>query len=145
MSIHQISVFLGNRPGELNKMTRVLAEGGVDMRAISLAETTDFGIARIIVDDEAKATEVLKRADFVASITQVLAYEIPDEKGGLNKLLTLFTEAEINIEYMYSCLVGKNERKAYMIFRVSDTDAAEAALADKGVRTLVQNDGAFSD
>ena len=136
MSMHQISVFLGNRPGELNKMTRVLAEGGVNMRAISLAETTDFGIARVIVDDEAKATEVLEKADFVARITSVLAYEIPDEKGGLNKLLSLFTEAGLNIEYMYSCIVGKKDQKAYMIFRVSDTEAAEAALAGKGVKSL---------
>lgn len=136
MSMHQISVFLGNRPGELNKMTHVLAAGGVNMRALSLAETTDFGIARMIVDDEEKALEVLKQADFVARITEVLAYEISDEKGGLNKLLELFTEAGINIEYMYSCIIGKKDTKAYMIFRVSDTAAAEAKLAGKGVKTL---------
>ncbi|MBQ3072731.1 MAG: acetolactate synthase [Oscillospiraceae bacterium] len=136
MSMHQISVFLGNRPGELNKMTHVLAEGGVNMRALSLAETTDFGIARMIVDDEEKAIEVLKQADFVARITEVLAYEISDEKGGLNKLLELFTESGINIEYMYSCIIGKKDAKAYMIFRVSDTAAAEATLAGKGVKAL---------
>ena len=136
MSLHQISVFLGNRPGELNKMTRTLAEGGVNMRALSLAETTDFGVARVIVDNESRAVEVLQKADFVARRTPVLAYEIPDEAGGLNKLLTLFTEAGINIEYMYSCLAGKENKKAYMIFRVSDTSEAEAALADKGIRAL---------
>ena len=136
MSLHQISVFLGNRPGELNKMTRTLAEGGVNMRALSLAETTDFGVARVIVDNEARAVEVLQKADFVARRTPVLAYEIPDEAGGLNKLLTCFTEAGINIEYMYSCLAGVENKKAYMIFRVSDTSEAEAALADKGVKAL---------
>ena len=136
MSMHQISVFLGNRPGELNKMTHVLAEGGVNMRALSLAETTDFGIARMIVDNEEKALEVLRQADFVARITEVLAYEISDEKGGLNKLLELFTASGINIEYMYSCIIGKKDAKAYMIFRVSDTEAAEATLAGKGVKAL---------
>ena len=136
MSLHQISVFLGNRPGELNKMTRTLAEGGVNMRALSLAETTDFGVARVIVDNEARAVEVLQKADFVARRTPVLAYEIPDEAGGLNKLLTCFTEAGINIEYMYSCLAGAENKKAYMIFRVSDTSEAEAVLADRGVKAL---------
>lgn len=135
MSIKQISVFLENKPGTLNKMTNVLANGGIDMRAISLAETKDFGIARLIVDDVISATTVLKDADFVASLTPVLAYEIPDEPGGLNKLLAIFTESKVNIEYMYSCIVGSG---AYMIFRVADTKGAEAALAGKGLKPLVQ-------
>lgn len=135
MSIKQISVFLENKPGTLNHMTRVLAEGGVDLRALSLAETTDYGIARIIVDDVIAATTVLKDADFVASLTPVLAYEIPNEPGGLNKLLMQFTDAEINIEYMYSCIIAEKQ-EAYMIIRVSDVQTAEAKLKDKKLKPL---------
>ena len=133
MSIHQISVFLENRPGALNEMTKALASGGVNLRAISLAETKDFGIARLIADDTALARKVLKEADFVSSLTPVLAYAIPDERGGLNKLLLAFTEAGINIEYMYSCLV---EDSAYMIFRVADTETAERLLRPHRLREL---------
>ncbi|MBR3637950.1 MAG: ACT domain-containing protein [Lachnospiraceae bacterium] len=86
MSIKQISVFLENKPGTLRKMTQVLADHSIDLRALSVAETKDFGIARLIVDDALAATSVLKDADFIASLTPVLAFEINDEKGGLNKL-----------------------------------------------------------
>ncbi|MGX8698921.1 MAG: ACT domain-containing protein [bacterium] len=133
MSLNQISVFLENKPGTLNRMTHVLADGGINMRAISLAETKDFGIARIIVDDVIAAQNVLKEGDFVSALTPVLAYEIPDEAGGLNTLLMHFTEAKVNIEYMYSCLVDK---RAYMVFRVSDPKKAEKALTQKGLRAV---------
>ena len=139
MSIRQISVFLENKPGMLNKMTEVLAEHSIDMRALSIAETKDFGIARMIVDDVYAATNVLKEADFVASLTQVLAYQIPDETGGLNKLLQTFTNAKVNIEYMYAFL-GAGTANAYMIFRVADTKAAETALAAKGLKALTQEE-----
>lgn len=140
MSIKQISVFLENRPGKLKNMTGVLAQAGIDMRALSLAETKDFGIARIIVDDVFEAVNVLKEADFVASLTSVLAVAVPDEPGGLDKLLSYFNEAEVNIEYMYAFLGGNDAKHAYMIFRVADTKAAEAKLAGKGLRILTQDD-----
>lgn len=140
MSIKQISVFLENKPGTLNRMTQVLADNKVDLRALSLAETKDFGIARMIVDDVLAATNVLKEADFIASLTPVLAFEIPDETGGLNKLLNTFTEAGVNVEYMYSFLGGRKASSAYMIFRVADTQAAEAALTGKGLKALSQED-----
>ena len=136
--INQISVFLENKPGALNRMTMVLARSGVNLRAISLAETTDFGIARMIVDDVITATTVLKDNDFICSLTPVLAYEIPDEAGGLNKLLMLFTDAGVNLEYMYSCILGEDQRRAFMIFRVADPSEAEAALTAKGVFTLTE-------
>lgn len=138
MSIKQISVFLENKPGTLNRMTQVLADHSIDMRALSLAETKDFGIARIIVEDVLAATNVLKDADFIASLTPVLAFEIPDETGGLNKLLKIFSEVNVNVEYMYSFLGGKKQSSAYMIFRVADTAAAEAALVGKGLKPLTQ-------
>ncbi len=140
MSIKQISVFLENKPGTLNKMTKVLAEHDIDMRALSLAETKDFGIVRIIVDDVFQATNVLKEADFVASLTPVLAFAIPDEPGGLNKLLDAFTEEKVNLEYMYAFLGGKDTNHAYMIFRVSDAKSAENALAARGFKALTQEE-----
>ncbi len=140
MSIRQISVFLENKPGKLNKMTQVLADHNIDMRALSLAETKDFGIARMIVDDVYEATNVLKEADFVASLSPVLAYAIPDEPGGLNNLLNIFTDAGVNIEYMYAFLGSGDSKHAYMIFRVADTKAAEAALSGSGLRALTQEE-----
>lgn len=138
MSIKQISVFLENKPGTLRKMTQVLADHSIDLRALSVAETKDFGIARLIVDDALAATSVLKDADFIASLTPVLAFEINDEKGGLNKLLSVFDECKVNVEYMYSFLGGKKSKSAYMIFRVAHTKDAELALAGKGLKMLKQ-------
>ncbi|AOZ96338.1 Uncharacterized conserved protein, contains tandem ACT domains [Butyrivibrio hungatei DSM 14810] len=140
MSIMQISVFLENKPGTLKKMTGVLAANKINMRATSLAETKDFGIARLVVDDAMSAVNTLKEHNFVASLTPVLAIEIPDEAGGLDKLLENFDDAEVNIEYMYAFTGGKNTDHAYMIFRVSDTKAAEAKLNGKGVKILTQED-----
>lgn len=140
MSIKQISVFLENKPGALSHMTSVLAAHSVDLRALSMAETKDFGIVRLIVDDVLAATTVLKDADFIASLTSVLAFEVPDETGGLYKLLDTFNQAKVNIEYMYSFLGGKRTSKAYMIFRVADTAAAEAALVNKNLKPLKQED-----
>ena len=135
MSVNQVSVFLENKPGTLNKMTEVLAKGGINIRALSLADTKDFGIVRMIVNDVYEATNVLKDANFVATFTPVLVYAISDETGGLNKLLTTFTETNVNIEYMYA-FAGK--QRAYMIFRVSDTKSAENLLAAKGLKSLSQ-------
>jgi len=121
-------------------MTGVLAANKINMRATSLAETKDFGIARLVVDDAMSAVNTLKEHNFVASLTPVLAIEIPDEAGGLDKLLENFDDAEVNIEYMYAFTGGKNTDHAYMIFRVSDTKAAEAKLNGKGVKILTQED-----
>ena len=140
MSIKQISVFLENKPGTLKKLTSVMAKNNIDMRATSLAETKDFGIARIIVDDALEAVNTLKENDFVASLTPVLAVEIPDEAGGLDKLLDAFAESEVNIEYMYAFPGRGNDGHAFMIFRVGDTKAAEAKLTGKGLKLLSQED-----
>ena len=140
MSIKQISVFLENKPGTLKKLTSVMAKNKIDMRATSLAETKDFGIARIIVDDALEVVNTLKENDFVASLTSVLAVEIPDEAGGLDKLLEAFDTENVNIEYMYAFPGGKDVNSACMIFRVADTKAAEARLTGKGVKILTQDD-----
>ena len=140
MSIKQISVFLENKPSTLKQMTGVLASHGIDMRALSLAETKDFGIARVIVDDVYEAVNVLKEADFVANLTSVLAIAIPDVPGGLDKLLSVFAETNLNIEYMYAFIGGKDTKHAYMIFRVADTKSAESKLTGKGLKILTQED-----
>ena len=140
MSIRQISVFLENKPGQLNKMTKVLAENNVDMRALSLAETKDFGIARLIVDNVLETTTVLRDADFVNRLTPVIAVCIPDEPGGLNRVLEIFTKSSTNLEYMYAFL-GSQKDHAYMIFRVGDNEkAAEAALVSAGIRIVTQEE-----
>ncbi len=141
MSIQQISVFLENRPGQLLEMTSVLAENKIDLRALSLAETEDFGIARIITDDAYETASVLKDHGFVAKFSHVMVFAVPDEPGGLATLLQAFTEAEINIEYMYAFLGGKDAQHAYMIFKVTGSEKAEAKLyALKGIRPLTQED-----
>ena len=138
MSIKQISVFVENRPGALYGLTGVLAQNQIDMRALNLSETSDFGIARIIASDVYKATTVLKDAGYVNSITPVLAVAIPDVPGGLNRVLQVLADAKENVEYMYAFLGGKDVDHAYMIFRVADERAAESALAARGIQVLDQ-------
>jgi len=133
MSVNQVSVFLENKPGTLNRMTEVLAANNINIRALSLADTSEFGIVRMIVNDVFEATNVLKENNFVAILTPVLVYAIADEAGYLNNLLAKFSEADVNIEYMYA-FAGKE--RAYMIFRVSDTKKAEAVLKSKGIKSL---------
>ena len=139
MTVNQISVFLENRPGTLTNMTALLAENGIDMRALSLAETNDFGIVRIIVDDVYRATTVLRDGGFIHQLTPVLAVLIPDEPGGLHKVLEVLREAGVNVEYMYAFLGGGDVNHAYMIFRVQDVKKAGAALAAKGVMLVNQD------
>ena len=140
MSIKQISVFLENKPGSLYAMTGVLAQNGIDMRAFSLAETSDFGIARIIVDDVYKTTTVLKDAGFINNITPVRGVAIPDVPGGLCKVLEALTNARVNVEYMYAFLGGKDVDHAYMIFRVEDDTIASAVLAEQGIKVVEQEE-----
>lgn len=138
MSMKQISVFVENKPGALYALTAVLAQGQIDMRALSLAETKDFGIVRLIVNDLYKATTLLKDAGYVHSLTPVVGVAIPDVPGGLNRVLQVLTDARVNVEYMYAFLGGKDVDHAYMIFRVADDKAAETALASRGIQVLDQ-------
>ena len=140
MSIKQISVFVENKPGAMSAMTAVLADNNIDMRALSLAETADFGIVRIIVDNIYSATTVLKDAGYIHSVTDVLGVAIPNVPGGVNKVLGVLEDAGINIEYMYAFLGKKEKNHAYMIFRVQDDAAATKALMGNNIRSLNQND-----
>lgn len=136
MSVKQISVFLENKPGTLSDLTKVLAENDIDMRALYLVETNDFGIARIIVEDVYNTTTILKDAGYINRLTKVILVALPDETGGLNKVLEIFKEQAINVEYMYAILGGRGADDAYMIFRVDDVKKAESALRTKGIRMI---------
>ncbi|MBQ7576855.1 MAG: acetolactate synthase [Synergistaceae bacterium] len=138
MSVKQISVFLENRPGCLHEMTKALADNNIDMRGLSLAETSDFGIVRLIVDDVYGTANVLKTSGFIASITDVIAVEVPNVPGGLNKVLEILQGVNINVEYMYAILGNKSSETAYMIFRVNDNESASNALMNAGVRIMNQ-------
>ncbi len=140
MSVKQISVFLENKPGYLYSMTSVLAEHEIDMRAFSLAETSDFGIARLIVDDVLATATVLKEAGFVCSMSPVLAVAVPDVPGGLSRVLAVLAEDQINVEYMYAFLGGRLGNSAYMIFRVAEETRAAATLAANGIRLVEQEE-----
>ncbi len=135
MSVNQISVFLENKPGTLNNMTKILADHKINIRALSLADTNDFGIVRMLVNNVYEATNVLKEENFIARFTPVLIYAISDEAGSLDKILQSFTESEVNIEYMYA-FAGKE--RAYMIFKVTDVKRAESVLNKKGLKSLTQ-------
>lgn len=139
MSVRQISVFLENKPGSLLGLTRVLAEKNIDMRAFSLAETSDFGIARIIVDNIDSTTAVLREAGFIHNITPVIGVAISNTPGGLNKALETLSAESVNVEYMYA-FVGTQRESAYMIFRVADEEKAEAALRSAGIQLIDQED-----
>lgn len=127
MTVKQISVFLENRPGKLAEFTDVLSENNVDLRALSLAEAEDFGIARIIVNDVYNASTVLKDAGYVFSITKVLAVEMPDEPGALSKVMRILGNQEVNLEYMYA-FTSRKKGTAYMILRVEDNQKAAEVL-----------------
>ena len=135
MSFRQISVFLENRPGALLEMTETLYTNSIDMRAFSLAETSDFGIARIIVDDVEKTAAILREAGYILSITPVIAVEVPNEPGGLRRTLRTLSEVNVNVEYMYA-FVGSDPAVAMMVFRVADIEKAVTALESAGIKEV---------
>ena len=139
MSVKQISAFVENKPGQLAKFTEILNTHGIDMRALSLAETEDFGIVRIITDDSYKTACVLKDEGYIFSITDVIAVEIPDSPGGLFKVLSMLNEKNVNIEYTYA-FTARKQNAAYMIFRVTDNDAATEVLKANGIKMIDQDD-----
>ncbi|WP_319561656.1 ACT domain-containing protein [Marispirochaeta sp.] len=121
MTIQQISVFLENKSGRLAEVTKTLGQAGVNMRAATIADTADFGILRIVVDNPQKALEALDSQGFTAKVTEVFAIELEDHPGGLAEIMELFHKTGVNIEYLYSSLENKNN-KAVVIFKVDDTE-----------------------
>ncbi len=135
MHAEQISVFLENKAGRLAEVTKVLSDAGVNIRALSLADTSDFGILRIIVDDNKKAESTLKDAGFTVRKTRVVAVEVADRPGGLHEILAFLQDARINVEYMYA-FVRQKKDNAVMIFRFDNTDQAVRALTEKGFSVI---------
>ena len=121
MTINQISVFLENKSGRLADVTRVLAEGDINLRAMTIADTADFGILRLVVNNPDKAAKILEENGFTIRITKVLGIEIDDKPGGLHRIMELFKENGLNIEYLYASLENKN-KKAVVMFKVEDVD-----------------------
>ena len=138
MKVKQISVFLENKAGRLADVTKILGENQINIRALSIADTADFGILRLIVSDPPKALAVLKREGLTVSETEVIAVEIPDKPGGLAGVLKALEEKKINIEYMYA-FVGKSLENAVVIFRVEEIDCAIKLLNDSQVRLLPES------
>jgi hypothetical protein len=135
MKVEQISIFIENKSGRLAEVSRVLGEAGVNIRALSLADTSDFGILRLIVDDGEKAKTVLKERGFTVSKTEVVAVEVPDRPGGLATILQALDEGQINVEYMYA-FAERCGGNAVIIFRFDETDKAIATLKGKNINIL---------
>ena len=140
MSIKQISVFVENKPGALSAMTQVLAEQGVDMRALSLAETKDFGIVRIIVDKVYEATTALKDAGYVHSVTPVVGAAIPDAPGGLDQVLRVLSGAGVNVEYMYAFVNPVKQSSACVVLRATDNEKAAGLLKERNIPLISQEE-----
>ena len=134
MKIQQISIFLENAAGRLAEVTKVLKDGGVNLRAIMIADTADFGILRIIVDSVPRAIEILERAQFTTKTTDVLAVTVPDSVGSLAGVLQLFEKNSINIEYLYAALEKAGET-AIIIFKVEDVEKGLAVVDANGLST----------
>lgn len=139
MKVKQISIFLENKSGRLAQVTGVLGDNGINIRALSIADTTDFGILRLIVNDPDQAYRVLKDAGFTVSTTDVIAVEVVDEPGGLASALRSLDRAGINIEYLYAFL-QKSSSAALVVFRVEQLEEAVKALQDSGIRILSGDD-----
>lgn len=139
MSVQQISVFLENKTGSLVDFTNVLQASDIDIRAFSITEAPDFGIARVIVDDFDKSKETLKKAGYVTSITPVLAVVLPDRAGGLYEVLNILSEANVGIRYTYA-FTGREKGLAYRVFCVDNEEKAKNALTDKGIQVVDQDD-----
>lgn len=135
MIIKQISIFVENKKGRLAEITETLAKAGANIRALSIADTTDFGILRLIVDDADKSAAALKEAGITVSITNVIAVGIDDKPGAFAVPMRILADAGIDVEYMYA-FITRNSEKAYVILRVADNDAAAKVLMEKGVELI---------
>jgi hypothetical protein len=135
MGIKQISVFLENNAGRLAEVTRTLAGGGINIRAISIADTADFGILRLIVDKCDEALKALNGGGFTTRVSDVAAVEIDDSPGSLARIMELFRQSQVNIEYLYASLEGK-AGKAVVIFKLADHDKGLNIIKENGLSTV---------
>ena len=135
MFAEQISIFIENKEGRLAEVTAILRDANVNIRALSLADTTDFGVLRLIVNNIEDAEKALKKEGFTVGITKVMAVEVKDEPGGLNEILDPLSENEVNVEYMYA-FANPRCKNAVMVFRLDDQDKALKILAQKNIRVI---------
>lgn len=132
MTVKQLSVFVENRPGRLSAVTRLLGDAGISIRAMSIADTKDFGILRLIVSDADKALDVLKKAGCSVTITNVLAIKIMDKPGGLADAMDVLYGSNISVEYMYAAFINVEDESAFLILRVNDNDTAVNVFKERG-------------
>ena len=135
MKLTQLSVFLENKPGRLSEPCRVLADAGLNILTLSLADTQQFGILRLVIQDWQKAKDILEKAGFVVNVTEMVAIEVEDRPGGLQDVLKVIEQTAINVEYMYA-FTFKREDKAIIVFRFEDPDQAIEQLSHGGVKVL---------
>lgn len=133
--VKQISVFIENRKGRLAELARLLKEHGIDLKALSIADTTNFGILRCIVDNPERALSVIRDEGFTANLTEVLAVEVPDVPGGLSTILDYLAQEDISVEYLYS-FVRTHSQSALILFRVEEPERAKELLVSKHVSIL---------
>jgi len=134
MKIRQLSLFLENRPGQLLVPCRLLGEAGIDILTMSLADTQQFGILRLVVKEADRARALLEAAGMVVNLTEVLAVDVPDRPGGLAEVLAAFDRAGVSVEYMYPFATRERGKSATLLFRLEEPDRAVKALQEKGVR-----------
>ncbi|WP_066648296.1 hypothetical protein [Christensenella timonensis] len=137
MLIKQISVFVENKKGRLYSLTKALADSGIDLKALSISDTSEFGILRCIVNDPQAALKIVKDAGFTASVTEVLGVEVEDEPGGLAKVMDILNQNDISVEYLYS-FVGTRSDNALIIFRAEETEKAFELLKNSGLKILTE-------
>ena len=135
MQAEQISIFIENKAGRLSDVTGILAQAGINIRALAVADTSDFGVLRLIVDNTAKAEDTLKNAGFTVRKTRVVAVKVEDTPGGLHRILEVLKTAGINVEYMYAFVQHSGE-KAIMIFRFDHTEDAIRVLTENGIAVI---------
>lgn len=138
-NVRQISVFVDNKPNRLAGVMRLLKESGINLRALSLADTKDFGILRIIVNDTDKAVRLLKEAAYAVTVTEILAISIPDSPGQLSRVLDILGADGVNLEYLYA-FIGKSDRSVSFVIRVDDNTHAADSLTRGGIIQLTEND-----
>ena len=131
MIVYQLSVFLENKVGTLADITKILSENNINLKAINIAETADYGIVRILADDTRLAAKILTEKDIVVSASKVCVAKVPDRPGGLYEVLSMFSENNVSLEYMYS-VFGLSNNMVLMCFRVDDPDAANVLINENG-------------
>lgn len=135
MTIKQISVFLENKPGALRKMIDTLADKNINLRSLTLVESQDFGLARIITDDPYNTSTILREEGYVTSIVPVFAVEMPDEPGGLTSVLGVLSDNDININYLYA-FTGSKKNAAYVVLRIEEIEKAKSVFISNGIKPL---------